>query len=194
MAALHEKAAGSWAALGQRATLVRDKLAEAHDTRCQWEAMTEPTRRLARAVDIELKRRGVLSRDDRLHSAEPEGFAYPERERARHVWGSAAPRWQHRPSPRAQAARPGRAGGTSPGSPRPHTRLRPGGAASSGEPGRRVQPRAPSRDRRAAVNADPGRGARRNGPPRSLERACRTPPRRRYPAAQAADPSRRRRS
>jgi hypothetical protein len=35
------------------------KLAEAHDTRCQWEAITEPTRRLARAADIELKRRRV---------------------------------------------------------------------------------------------------------------------------------------
>jgi conjugative relaxase-like TrwC/TraI family protein len=86
MAALHQKAAGSWGALGHRATLVRDKLAEAHDTRCQWEAMTEPTRLLARAADIELKRRGLLSRDDHLRSAEPEGFAYPELERAREVW------------------------------------------------------------------------------------------------------------
>jgi hypothetical protein len=32
MAALHDKAADSWAALGQRATLVRDQLAEADDT------------------------------------------------------------------------------------------------------------------------------------------------------------------
>jgi ATP-dependent Clp protease ATP-binding subunit ClpA len=86
MAALHDKAADSWAALGQRATLVRDKLAEAHDTRCQWEAMTEPTRRLARAADIELRRRGVLSRDDHLRSAEPEGFVYPSREQGRRLW------------------------------------------------------------------------------------------------------------
>jgi hypothetical protein len=86
MAALHQKAAGSWTALGQRATLVRDKLAEAHDTRCQWEAMTEPTRRMARAADIELKRRGVLSPDDHLRSAEPEGFVYPGREQGRDVW------------------------------------------------------------------------------------------------------------
>ena len=41
------------AALGQRATLVRDQLTEAHDTRCQWEAVTEPTRRLARAADVD---------------------------------------------------------------------------------------------------------------------------------------------
>jgi hypothetical protein len=86
MAALHEKAADSWAALGQRATLVRGKLAEAHDTRCQWEAMTEPTRRLARASDIELKHRGVLGRDDHLRSAEPEGFVHPRREQGREVW------------------------------------------------------------------------------------------------------------
>jgi hypothetical protein len=86
IAALHQKATDSWAALGQRAALVRDTLADAHDTRCQWEAMTEPTRRLARAADIELKRCGVLSRDDHLRSAEPEGFAYPEREQADQVW------------------------------------------------------------------------------------------------------------
>jgi hypothetical protein len=86
IAALHRKAADSWAALGQRASNVRDTLAEAHDTRCQWEAMTEPTRRLARAADIELKRRGVLSRDDHLRSAEPEGFVYSEHDQGREVW------------------------------------------------------------------------------------------------------------
>jgi conjugative relaxase-like TrwC/TraI family protein len=86
IAALHQKAADSWAALGQRAILIQGKLAEAHDTRCQWEAMTETTRRLARAADIELKRRGVFSRDDHLWSAEPEGFIYPQREQSRQVW------------------------------------------------------------------------------------------------------------
>jgi hypothetical protein len=75
-AALHESAARSWTALGHRATAVREKLAAAHDTRCEWEVMTEPTRRLARASGIELKRRGVLARDDQLRSAEPEGFIY----------------------------------------------------------------------------------------------------------------------
>ncbi len=85
-ARLHEDAARSWTALGRRAALVREKLAEAHDTRCQWEAMTEPTRRVARAADIELKRRGVLGRDDLLKSAEPEGFKYPDRDKAGEVW------------------------------------------------------------------------------------------------------------
>jgi AAA domain/TrwC relaxase len=85
-AKLHKHAASSWTALGQRATLVREKLAEAHDTRCQWEVMTEPTRRLARAADIELKRRSVLSPDDHLRSVEPEGFIYPERDKTAEVW------------------------------------------------------------------------------------------------------------
>jgi conjugative relaxase-like TrwC/TraI family protein len=83
---LHQDAARSWTALGQRATLVREELAQAHDTRRQWEAMTEPTRRLARAADIELKRRGVLGRDDVLRSAEPEGFTYPRHEKTAETW------------------------------------------------------------------------------------------------------------
>ncbi|MHB1874002.1 MAG: MobF family relaxase [Streptosporangiaceae bacterium] len=86
LAVLHEHAGRSWTALGQRATLVREKLAEAHDTRCQWEAMTEPTRRLARAADIELHRRGVLGSDDQLTSAEPEGFKYEQPETTAEVW------------------------------------------------------------------------------------------------------------
>src|SRR5690348_13812896 len=85
-ATLHEDAAQSWTSLGKRAALVREELAEAHDTRCQWEAMTEPTRRLARAADIELKRRGVLGRDDHLRSAEPKGFVYPQPEHEREAW------------------------------------------------------------------------------------------------------------
>jgi hypothetical protein len=48
--------------------------------------MTEPTRRLARAADVELKRRRVLGRDDQLRSAEPEGFVYPRREQSREEW------------------------------------------------------------------------------------------------------------
>lgn len=81
-AALHDNAARSWTALGTRANAVREKLATAHDTRCEWEVMTAPTRRLARASDIELKRRGVLTRDDQFRSAEPEGFVYPHANRA----------------------------------------------------------------------------------------------------------------
>jgi hypothetical protein len=83
---LHKHAATSWIVLGQRATRVRELLGEAHDTRCHWEVMTEPTRRLARAADIELKRRGVLGPQDQLTSAEPEGFKYPDREKTAEVW------------------------------------------------------------------------------------------------------------
>jgi conjugative relaxase-like TrwC/TraI family protein len=112
-AALHQRAAGSWAAVGRKAALVRETLAEAHDTRCQWEVMTEPTRRLARAADIELKRRSVLGRDDVLKSAEPEGFSYPERDKAAGVW--VQPRLDgtvelpHDPEPLAAAEREQRA-------------------------------------------------------------------------------------
>jgi len=114
-AALHEKAAGSWAALGQRAALVREKLAEAHDTRCQWEVMTDPTRRLARAADIELKRRGALSPDDHLRSAEPEGFKYEQQDTTADVWvqprldGSADLPREPEPEPLTIAAREERA-------------------------------------------------------------------------------------
>ena len=48
--------------------------------------MTEPTRRLARAADIELKRRGVLGRADVLKSAEPEGFRYRDRDMGAEIW------------------------------------------------------------------------------------------------------------
>jgi conjugative relaxase-like TrwC/TraI family protein len=85
-ATLHQHAASSWTVLGKRAVQVREILAEAHDTRCQWEAMTEPTRRMARAADVELKRRGVLGHEDTLRSAEPEGFKYPGRDKTAEVW------------------------------------------------------------------------------------------------------------
>ena len=114
-AELHEHAAHSWAALGQRAALVRQTLAQAHDTRCQWEAMTEPTRRLARAADVELKRRSVLGPDDHLKSAEPEGFKYEDQEKTADVWiqprldGSADLPREPSPEPLAPAEREQRA-------------------------------------------------------------------------------------
>jgi conjugative relaxase-like TrwC/TraI family protein len=114
-AKLHEHAASSWTVLGQRATLAREMLAEAHDTRCQWEVITEPTRRVARAADVELKRRGVLGRDDVLRSAEPEGFQYPERDKTAQVWvqprldgGVGSPR-EPKPEPLGPAEREERA-------------------------------------------------------------------------------------
>ncbi|MDA8320636.1 MAG: hypothetical protein M0030_12625, partial [Actinomycetota bacterium] len=85
-AALHHDATGSWEALGQRATQIRELLAQAHDTRCQWEAITEPTRRIARAADIELHRRGILAPGDQLVTAEPGGFKYPQQKETAQVW------------------------------------------------------------------------------------------------------------
>jgi hypothetical protein len=70
--------------------------------------MTEPTRRLSRAADIELKRRGILSPDDHLCSAEPEEFIYPERDQAAEVW--IQPRLDGTVElPRRRAHQPGRA-------------------------------------------------------------------------------------
>jgi hypothetical protein len=48
--------------------------------------MTEPTRRMARAADIELKRRGAVSPDEQLRSAEPDGFKYADRDTAAEAW------------------------------------------------------------------------------------------------------------
>src|SRR5262249_8525234 len=61
-------------------------LGAAHDTRCQWEVMTEPTRRMAPAADIELKRRGALGPAEHFKAAEPEGFKYPDSTKAAEVW------------------------------------------------------------------------------------------------------------
>jgi hypothetical protein len=139
-AKLHNDAARSWTALGQRAALVRDMLGAAHDTRCQWEVMTEPTRRMARAADIELKRRGVLGPDEHLKSAEPEGFTYPDGTTAAEVW--VQPRLDGTDElPREpEAPQPGPARAACPGRPWPHLRLRPGRAASAGKRNRYVQP------------------------------------------------------
>ena len=48
--------------------------------------MTEPTRRLARAADLELKRRGTLGPDEVLKSAEPPGFKYPGPDKTTNMW------------------------------------------------------------------------------------------------------------
>lgn len=77
-ASLHRQMAGSFLGLGTRSAEMREKFERAQETRSAWERMTEPTLRLAQASDAELHRRGVLSSDDKLKSAEPEGIKYPE--------------------------------------------------------------------------------------------------------------------
>ena len=62
---------GSSHCAAARAARVPEVLAEAQATRCQWEVKTEPTRRLARAADVGLKRRSVLRPDEQLNSAAP---------------------------------------------------------------------------------------------------------------------------
>ena len=78
----HRVLAGMWRAMHAKATRVADLLADAQETRRQWEAFTEPTRRVAVAADLELRRRhpGVALRP--LKSAEPVGITYPEPEPA----------------------------------------------------------------------------------------------------------------
>ena len=73
-----------------KATQIADMLAAAQETRRQWEALTEPTRRVAVAADIELRRRHPRIPLTPLRSAEPEpstrseaGEPEPSR---RHVW------------------------------------------------------------------------------------------------------------
>jgi hypothetical protein len=76
-AARQRELAESYQALEDMCRQQRELLAETHDTRKQWEAMTEPTRRVAIAADDELKRRGVLHPDDRIRVTEPAGLARP---------------------------------------------------------------------------------------------------------------------
>jgi hypothetical protein len=86
-AASHQRAARSLWAVGARCAIVQEKLAEAQDTHREWEVMTEPTRRLGRASDAEARRRGIITPDDKLRSAEPGGFIYPETQASpREVW------------------------------------------------------------------------------------------------------------
>jgi hypothetical protein len=67
----HEILAGMWRAMETKATNIADMLAEAQETRRQWEALTEPTRRVAIAADLELRRRYPDRTLEQLKSAEP---------------------------------------------------------------------------------------------------------------------------
>jgi hypothetical protein len=84
----HRALAGMWQAMHDKATWIADMLAAAQETRRQWEALTEPTRRAAVAADLELRRRHPGIRLAPLRSAEP-GLAMADK-----VQGSASPRRQ----------------------------------------------------------------------------------------------------
>jgi len=68
----HRALAGMWQAMHDKATQIASMLAAAQETRQQWEALTEPTRRAAIAADLELRRRYPGIRLAPLRSAEPE--------------------------------------------------------------------------------------------------------------------------
>jgi hypothetical protein len=67
----HQSLAAMWQAMETKATAVAGMLAEAQETRRQWEALTEPTRRVAVAADLELRRRHPDRPLEPLRSAEP---------------------------------------------------------------------------------------------------------------------------
>jgi len=78
-----------WRAMEKKATSIAGMLAEAQETRRQWEALTEPTRRMAIAADLELRRRHPDTALAPLRSAEPTAIPGPgpEPESARReVW------------------------------------------------------------------------------------------------------------
>ena len=67
----HRALARMWQAMHDKATQIADMLAAAQETRRQWEALTESTRRAAIAADLELRRRHPGLRLEPLRSAEP---------------------------------------------------------------------------------------------------------------------------
>jgi hypothetical protein len=88
LAAAHTRMKESWRAVEAKSRRVREELAPAHDTRCQWEVMTEPARRFACAADLEMKRRGLIPVGEPLRSAEPEGLLHldPQPPPREQVW------------------------------------------------------------------------------------------------------------
>jgi hypothetical protein len=77
-AARHRQLARIWRALEAKAATEAELFAAAQDTRRQWETVTETTRRIAIAADLELRRRhpGRQIPPLRPHPAEAGGIAY----------------------------------------------------------------------------------------------------------------------
>ena len=84
----HQAAASMWRAMETKATRIADELAAVHETRRQWEALTEPSRRVAVAADIELRRRHPDVDLEPLKSAEPQGIVLraQDQQPGREVW------------------------------------------------------------------------------------------------------------
>jgi hypothetical protein len=77
--ARHQQLAGIWRALEAKAAKEAAMVTAVQDTRQQWEAVTETTRRVAIAADIELRRRhpGLQLEPLRPHPNEAAGITYP---------------------------------------------------------------------------------------------------------------------
>jgi hypothetical protein len=69
----YRSVAAMWQAMESKATRVAEHLAAVQETRQQWAALTEPTRRMAVAADLELRRRHPDIALEPLRSAEPTG-------------------------------------------------------------------------------------------------------------------------
>ena len=69
----HGSLAAIWQAMENKASQVAEHLAAVQETRQQWAALTEPTRRMAVAADLELRRRHPDMTLEPLKSAEPAG-------------------------------------------------------------------------------------------------------------------------
>jgi hypothetical protein len=78
IAARHQQFAGIWQALEAKAAKEAAIFTAVQDTRQQWEAVTETTRRIAIAADIELRRRHPGSQLEPLrpHPSEAAGISY----------------------------------------------------------------------------------------------------------------------
>ena len=75
----HRRLAQVWRALEAKAAREADMFAAVQETRRQWEAVTESTRRIAIAADLELRRRhpGMVIAPLRPHPAETAGVLWP---------------------------------------------------------------------------------------------------------------------
>jgi hypothetical protein len=84
----HHAAASMWRAMETKATRIADELTAVQETRRQWDALTEPSRRVAVAADIELRRRHPDRDLESLKSAEPRGIILRAQDQrpGREVW------------------------------------------------------------------------------------------------------------
>jgi hypothetical protein len=88
VAGRHQALASMWRAMEAKATHIAEELAAVHETRKQWDTLTEPTRRVAVAADMELRRRHPEIDLEPLKSAEPQGIVLRRQDKSpsREAW------------------------------------------------------------------------------------------------------------